>query len=243
LKEQLLHFYQDHYYLALKAFIKSRSLPTDMLWPGDTEIMALYSVEGRGQWDTLRGALYDWLNQDGIIEYIAVNYYEGGSLVDGAVRGLIHADRMKDPLGYSVLSFEGRELLTYDREADSAAYRDILNRLVRWFMWGYSFVYGVSLLAIWIIFPFVLIVLMLSGDIGIVVGFLKSLFLLKLLPISWAVVDKVSVLSFDISHVLGGGRVIFWEMPLVGIMVILGMSLSVGVVIFLMVASQKKGLV
>lgn len=239
-KARLVVFYQDHVFMTERKLLDSGSIPLQPLWPGAQELLAEYSSEEASEWRILEDDLYQGINSDGLFDRVARDYYDGGSLKDAAVRALIEEDAAHTPLAYTMQSFSGRREIAREQGVLRQVHAPgLIDRVSHAWLSGFPLMYGACQWSVWAAFPFVLIFLLLSADLSILLYFLKYMLILKLLPLLWALIDRVSMVVFDIQTLLSGGKVWLWEMPLVGLAVWPGMAVLPFMVLMLLKRKDK----
>ncbi|MBF0594615.1 MAG: hypothetical protein HQL22_06580 [Candidatus Omnitrophica bacterium] len=221
LKEKVIAFYQDYYFPALRELTAGNSVGSGQtLWPGSSEVVAVYSTDGAAAWRALQDDLYASFNNDALVDKVSQQYYSGASLKESTVRALIAGDISRSPRAYAFLSYSSKEksegvILPSDR-------RRLTENIIHGILAGMPWIYGLCLWSLWVSFPFVLVLLFLSANSSMMVLFLKAAFALKMLPVLWALSDRASELMFDVNITLGEGKVLLWDMPLVGMSAIIG---------------------
>lgn len=224
IKNRLVSFYRENFYPAMRRLVEKSPDYSLELWPGHADVVAQYSQQGALEWQQLEEDLFGLINKEGIFERLSRDYYSGSSLKDAAVRALIKADAARASWTYTALSFS-------DQTDASEAYRkhpgkrsgSFLDHLSRLWLSGFPVVFGLCLWSVWAAFPFVLVIVFLSADIGVMAGFFKWLIIIKLIPLFWVLFDRASILTFDIQMSLSGGKCLMWDMPIVGWVALMSM--------------------
>ncbi len=240
LKEKLVNFYQDHYFQALRTLNEKDPLVGQSLWPGSEEILPLYTSQAASDWRVLEDAIYTFINKDELFERVSRDYYDGSSLKDAAVRALIEADAAHASWAYTAMSFSGQKETAQARSMTlNVRAGAMVDQMSRVWLSVFPVLYGACLWSVWAAFPFFLVFVFFSSDISLLWVFLKYLFVLKLIPLFWAIIDRVSSLVFDVNNILYGGKVFLWDMPLVGVVGLLAMA----VLLLPLMMFKRKGAV
>lgn len=173
LRQDLNLFLYDHYLPAL-VLLKRDSPNTDiaLLWPGDARINSYYSIAARRQWSSLESALRRYFD-------LNTNFSEKARSNMTFLTG--PADAVDKALIKSVVNRQLNILTKTSRT-------DFIWRSSLWLLNSFPYVYGIGNLALAVFFPFLILMLVIKRNAGLLFGYLKALVWIK----SWVLTAAVS---------------------------------------------------
>ncbi|MFH0754154.1 MAG: hypothetical protein V2A70_06285 [Candidatus Omnitrophota bacterium] len=197
LETKLVRFYQDYYWPLLQGEIPSR------LWPGDPDLLSLYSEEGRNTWAALRDDLYAMLNKDGLPERMFAAFYDGKVDQDALVHDLLVREVSLKPVLYTHMAYEEND------HSERNFHADLTTRLSLNMLEALPYIHGGILFIMLIMFPFCLSLSLLLRQVDPAFFWLISYISVKAWTIGWAVLDKLSVIWFQMNQ--AGQGVWLWQ--------------------------------
>ena len=206
LEERTVRFYQDHFWPAVRTL---RSPPED-LWPGSADIVAGYQEKGRGEWESLRDALYQACDRSRIFSRMFEHFYGGKTDKDGVVRSLLGREVMLKTPRYTMMAYAtGPGQRRSEAPGHAVGGAGIL--FSQKVMLALPFAQGILLFIVWSMVPVFLATALLSRRPWPLCMFIGALFLVKGWTVAWAILDKVSVVWFGVHTAWGGPAM--WEGP------------------------------
>ena len=206
LEERVVHFYQDHFWPAVKELGGSG----DDLWPGDPDVVGTYKEEGRVEWQSLREALYQACDQDKIFGQMFERFYDGKVDKDAVVRSLLAHEMILKPLRYTLMTYashvERRRPAGGDQK--NIVWAEEIMRIL-------PFMQGGALFLLWSMLPAFLAVTFLFRQVAPLIVFTGVLFSIKAWTLIWVVLDKMSTVWFGIHQTWGG--VVLWDGPVLNV--------------------------
>jgi hypothetical protein len=206
LEERAVHFYQDHFWPAVRKLETAR----DGMWPGDPDVMDTYKEEGRAQWQSLREALYQACDQDKIFGKMFERFYDGKVDKDAVVRSLLMREIALKPARYTLMTYaaelEQRRAVPLDQgryQGDVVIPQKIMGVL--------PFIQGGVLFLLWSTLPAFLALTFLTRKMAPLVVFMGVLFSIKAWTLIWVILDKISTVWFGIDQTWGG--LALWQSP------------------------------
>ncbi len=189
LENKSVHFYQDYFWPAVHDFPQS----SKDLWPGDPDVIALYSEDGRVAWESLRDEIYVSMNQDNIFDRMFARFYDGRVDKDAVVRSVLARELQLKPARYTLMSYASRKELWHEKPVNAGLWDIVMPARI---MQALPFVQGGALLLIYGAWPFFLVMAILTRSAMVLVIFLGIVVSVKSWTLGWAVVDKVSMAWF-----------------------------------------------
>lgn len=214
LEERVVHFYQDHFWPAVKISGASR----DGLWPGAPDVVAAYKEKGRAEWQSLREALYQVCDRDQIFSRMFERFYDGKPDKDSVVRSFLAQETALKPSRYALMTYaSGSERRRATRVGRGFTRWDIL--FPQRVMPVLPFMQGIILWFAWSSLPAFLVIALLFRSISPILIFTSVLVSVKGWTLIWAVLDKVSTVWSSVDKTWGG--LSMWEGPVLNVSIAL----------------------
>jgi hypothetical protein len=207
LEERTVHFYQDHFWPAVKLLEGAGA----GVWPGDERVVRTYKEEGRGQWQALREALYQACDKDKIFSRMFERFYDGKIDKDAVVRSFLEHETALKSQRYTLMMYGAeKEYFGLQGVGDMEFIRP---RIPEKILVMLPFMQGGALLLLWSSLPVFLGATFLLRNMASLVLFLGVLFSVKSWTLVWVILDKTSTVWFRV------GDGVMWESPVLNMFI------------------------
>lgn len=244
LRERVVFFCQAHFVPAMRRHEEKSGQVSEVRWPGNKEVMAVYTNEAREEWNGLKEEIFRMLNTKEEVFSKAFERFEGFEDKEAAkekvLKEFFNQEFLRRPKQYAIKNWGTKKKQIFLQKGFVYSH-DEREGFVQWVFENSSRAQGVFLFYGYSFFPIVLCIAILLRSAAIAGAYLLGLVWARGMTVLWALTDHAASMMFDV--VGHKGEVLFWDMGHVNEVVagaMLVLPITTGVMIFAGMMQRKK---